>query len=118
MKHEQRIKRHIKLRKKIKGTAERPRLAVFRSNRFISAQIIDDVAGKTLVSASDAKFPVAKSKEGAPRRIANAEAVGTAIAEAAKAKKITKVVFDRAGFLYAGRVRALADAARKNGLEF
>lgn len=104
MKRESRIKRHIKLRYKVTGTAERPRLAVFRSNRFISAQIIDDTAGKTLVAAHDIK----KSAEG----------VGAKIAEAAKAKKITKVVFDRGGFLYAGRIRAFADAARKAGLEF
>ena len=118
MKADSRIKRHIKLRKKIMGTAERPRLAVFRSNRCISAQIIDDVAGRTIVAASDAKMPVKAAKGGAPRKTANAEAVGMAIAEAAKAKKITTVVFDRAGFLYAGRVRAFADAARKGGLLF
>ncbi len=110
MKRESRIKRHIKLRKKISGTAERPRLAVFRSNRFISAQLIDDVAGKTIVSANDTALK--------DKRLARAEAVGKAIAEAAKGKKITKVVFDRAGFLYAGRVRAFADAARAGGLEF
>lgn len=110
MKRASRIKRHIKLRHKISGTAERPRLAVFRSNRFISAQVIDDVAGKTLISADDRGLKTAK--------VARAEAVGKAIAEAAKAKKITKVVFDRAGFLYAGRVRAFADAARAGGLEF
>lgn len=110
MKHSSRIKRHIKIRHKISGTAERPRLAVFRSNRFISAQLIDDVAGKTILSSSDKGMKAAK--------VARAEAVGKAIAEAAKAKKITKVVFDRAGFLYAGRVRAFADAARAGGLEF
>ena len=112
MNRDQRIKRHIKLRKKISGTAERPRLAVFRSNRFISAQIIDDTAGKTLVAASDAKMAVGV------KRLARAEAVGMVIAEAAKGKGITAVVFDRAGFLYAGRVRAFADAARKGGLVF
>ena len=100
------------------GTAERPRLAVFRSNRFISAQIIDDVAGKTLVAVSDAKMSVKMAKGGAPRKTANAEAVGTEIAKLASAKKITTVVFDRAGFLYAGRVRAFAEAARKGGLLF
>lgn len=118
MKAESRIKRHIKLRKKIMGTAERPRLAVFRSNRYISAQLIDDVAGTTIVAANDAKMPAKAAKGGAPRKVANAEAVGAEIAKLALAKKITKVVFDRAGFLYAGRVRAFADAARKGGLEF
>lgn len=111
MKSQQRIKRHIKIRKSLSGTAERPRLAVFRSNRFISAQVIDDVAGKTIVSASDMK---SKTKG----RVERAKAVGAEIASLAKAKKITKVVFDRAGFLYAGRVQAFADAARAGGLEF
>ncbi len=103
-KREKRINRHKKLRHKVTGTAERPRLAVFRSNRFISAQLIDDTAGKTLAAVHDIKK--------------NAEAAGEKIAGEAKAKKITAVVFDRAGFLYAGRVKAFAEAARKGGLEF
>lgn len=105
-KAESRVQRHNKIRKLITGTAERPRLSVFRSNRFMSAQIIDDVAGKTLVSASNLKTK------------AKPEAVAVELAKAAQAKKIKSVVFDRAGFLYAGRVKAFADAARKAGLEF
>lgn len=111
MKVHQRIKRHTKIRKRVSGTPERPRLAVFRSNRFLSAQIIDDTAGTTLVSASDVKST-------AKGRIERAKAVGAEIASLAKAKKISRVVFDRAGFLYAGRVQAFAEAARAGGLEF
>ena len=105
------MRRHARVRAKISGTAEAPRLSVFRSNTSIYAQIINDETGETLASASDLK----ESKE---TKIERAEKVGMAIAEAAKAKKITKVVFDRGGYLYAGRVKALAEAARKGGLQF
>jgi large subunit ribosomal protein L18 len=106
-----RARRHAKVRAKISGTSEKPRLSVFRSNKSIYAQIINDETGETLVSASDVK-------ESKGTNLERAVKVGTLIAENAKAKKITKVVFDRGGYLFAGRVKALADAARKAGLEF
>ena len=112
-KTQKRINRHHKIRTRMSGTSERPRLAVFRSNRFISAQIIDDAKGVTLVAATDMK----KGKQ-TVRGVQAAKTVGTKIAELAKTKKITNVVFDRAGFIYTGRVKALADAAREGGLIF
>ena len=111
--NDERIKRHIRLRKKISGTPECPRLSVFRSNAHIHAQIIDDVNGVTLAAASSVSLKLANGGN-----IEAAAAVGKAIAEAAKKAKITKVVFDRGGYLYHGRVEALANAARENGLEF
>ena len=113
-KNVQRIKRHIRVRSKISGTADRPRLAVFRSNKHIYAQIIDDVQGKTLVSASsnEASFEgIGSNKEAAKK-------VGTVIAERAKAKGIEVVVFDRGGYIYHGRVSELAEGAREGGLKF
>src|SRR5699024_5362536 len=95
------------------GTAERPRLSIFRSNKNIYAQLIDDVAGVTLASASTLDENVSDAT-----KVEQAAAVGKAIAEAAKAKNISTVVFDRSGYLYHGRVQALADAARENGLDF
>lgn len=106
-----RLRLKKKIRAKIKGLSDRPRLSIFRSNKFIYAQIIDDANGNTLAAASDAKI-----KKGT--KSARAEQVGTAIATAAKTAKIDKVVFDRSGFRYAGRVKLLADAARKGGLQF
>ena len=114
----QRIK--LRLRKRISGTAERPRLSVFRSVSHIYAQVIDDLSGKTLVAASSVE-PTIKGAWGKDVRGGNAkgaEAIGQAIAERAKAKGISRVVFDRGGFLYHGRIRAVAEAARKAGLEF
>lgn len=99
-----------RIRRKLSGTAERPRLCIFKSNCEIYAQIIDDVTRKTVVSVSSLKATGTKTEK--------AKAVGTAIAEKAKAANITNVVFDRNGFLYHGRVKALADAARENGLQF
>ncbi|CCI85175.1 ribosomal protein L18 [Lactobacillus pasteurii DSM 23907 = CRBIP 24.76] len=113
-KNKLRLKRHKRIRGKISGTAERPRLSIFRSNKNIYAQLIDDVAGVTLASASTLDSSV--SSEGT--KVEQAQAVGKAIAEAAKAKNITNVVFDRSGYLYHGRISALADAARENGLVF
>ena len=110
----QRIKRHNRVRGKISGTAERPRLCVFRSENNIYAQIIDDVAGNTLVSAST----VEKGFEGNGGNIEAAKKVGQMVAERAKAKGIEEVVFDRGGYVYHGRVQALADAAREGGLKF
>ena len=109
-----RLKRHKKIRSKISGTAERPRLAVYRSNANISAQIIDDVAGVTLVSASTHE----KEFEGNCGNKAAAKRVGELLAERAAAKGITEVVFDRGGYLYHGRVSELADGAREGGLKF
>ena len=111
--NDERIKRHIRLRKKISGTPECPRLSVFRSNAHIHAQVIDDVNGVTLAAASSVSLKLANggNKEAA-------EAVGRAIAEAALAKKIECVVFDRGGNIYHGRVKALAEAARAAGLKF
>lgn len=112
-KNKLRLKRHRRIRGKISGTAERPRLSIFRSNKNIYAQLIDDVAGVTLASASTLDENVSDAT-----KVEQAAAVGKAIAEAAKAKNISAVVFDRSGYLYHGRVQALADAARENGLEF
>jgi large subunit ribosomal protein L18 len=106
-----RKRRHVKVRSKISGTPVRPRLSVFRSNKFIYAQLIDDTTNTTLVSASDVK-------ESKGTNIERATMVGNLLAEQAKAKKITDVVFDRGGYLYAGRVKALAQAAREAGLNF
>ena len=114
-KHESRVRRHRRVRKKVRGTAERPRLAVYRSNRHIIAQVIDDSAGHTLVSASSTE---AELRSGPTGNVAGAAAVGQLIAARAKEKNITAVVFDRGGFRYHGRVAALADSAREAGLEF
>ncbi len=107
-----RIKRRI--RKIVNGTSQRPRLAVFRSNSQIYAQLIDDAAGKTLVSASSLKDVVAQKLSG----VEQAKVVGKAIAEKAIASGISSVVFDRSGYLYHGRVKSLAEAAREGGLLF
>ena len=109
-----RLKRHKKIRSKISGTAERPCLAVYRSNANISAQVIDDVAGVTLVSASTLE----KDFEGNGGNKEAARLIGKTIAERAAAKGITEVVFDRGGYLYHGRVSELADGAREGGLKF
>ncbi len=114
-KHQSRTRRHRRVRKKIQGTAERPRLAVYRSNRHIVAQLIDDTSGHTIVSASTTE---AELRSGPTGNVAGAAAAGKLIAERAKEKNITAVVFDRGGFRYHGRVAALADSAREAGLEF
>lgn len=111
---ESRVKRHMRVRKKLSGTSERPRLAVFRSEKNIYAQIIDDVAGKTLVSASS----VEKEFEGAGSNKEAAKKVGEVIAKRAIEKGITEVVFDRGGYIYHGRVEELAAGAREAGLQF
>ena len=108
-----RIRRHARVRNKISGTAETPRLCVYRSNKNIEAQIIDDVKGVTLVSSSSMTLKLANGSN-----VEAAAAVGKDIAEKAVAKKITKVVFDRSGYIYHGRIKALAEAAREAGLEF
>ena len=109
-----RLRRHRRVRGKISGTAERPRLAVFRSAKHIYAQIIDDVAGCTLVSASS----LDKDFEGNGGNAEGAKAVGKALAAKAADKGITEVVYDRGGFVYHGRVQALAEGAREGGLKF
>ena len=110
----------LRQRKRITGTVERPRLSVFRSVGHIYAQVIDDLSGKTLVSASsiDASLKAAFDKGVRGGNLKGAEAIGKAIAERSIEKGIKRVVFDRSGFLYHGRIRAVADAARKAGLEF
>jgi len=110
----------LRQRKRIAGTAERPRLCVFRSLSHVYAQIIDDASGATLVAASSVEPSIrgAFAKDVRGGNIRGAEAVGQAIATRSKDKGITRVVFDRGGFLYHGRIRAVADAARKAGLEF
>lgn len=116
-KNKARLKRHLRVRKKIQGTSERPRLNVYRSSKHMYTQIIDDVKGVTLVSAST----LDKDLKGEVENGGNVEAarkVGELIAKRAKENGLTNVVFDRGGYLYHGRVQALADAAREAGLEF
>jgi large subunit ribosomal protein L18 len=115
-KNEKRGHVHDRIRKKMQGSAERPRLNVYRSINHIYVQVIDDLHGKTLVSASTAEGKKEDRKSGG--NVASAKAIGKAIAERAKAKGVTKVVFDRGGYLYHGRVKALAEAAREAGLQF
>ena len=112
--NKQRLKRHLRVRAKVSGTAQRPRLAVYRSNANIVAQIIDDVAGVTLVSASTLE----KSFEGIGSNKAAARQIGNIIAKRALEKNITTVVFDRGGYIYHGRVSELAEGAREGGLQF
>lgn len=116
-KHELRRRRHYRLRRKIEGSAQRPRLAVFRSVNHIYAQIIDDGDGRTLVAASTLDASL-KGEKGTGGNVAAAAKVGGLLAERAKEKGISRVVFDRGGFRYHGRVKSLADAAREGGLEF
>jgi large subunit ribosomal protein L18 len=113
-KNEVRLRIHKRIRSRVGGSAERPRLAVYRSLKHIYAQVIDDRAGRTLVSASSND----KSSKVNGGNIAGAKEIGRAVAERARQKGITRVVFDRGGYLYHGRVKALADAAREAGLEF
>jgi len=113
--HRQRI--HMRIRQVIAGTSERPRLCVFRSLRHIHAQVIDDAEGRTLASASSIDSEVRKQIKGGGN-IAAAKIIGKVLAERAKAAGVDKVVFDRGGYQYHGRVRALADAAREAGLKF
>ena len=111
LKTQKRARRHARVRSQVVGSAEKPRLSVYRSNKFVYAQLIDDEAGATLVSANDVKETKGTKTE-------RAKTVGKSIAEAAKKKNITAVVFDRGGFKFAGRVKAVAEEARAAGLEF
>ena len=113
--HRERL--HSRLRRKISGSTERPRLCVFRSSRHIVAQVIDDQAGRTLASASSLDGEFRKGNKG-DGNVAASKAVGKAIAERARAAGVEKVVFDRGGYQYHGRIQALADAAREAGLKF
>jgi large subunit ribosomal protein L18 len=119
-KDDRRVRIQLRQRKRISGTKERPRLSVFRSVTHIYAQVIDDLSGETLVSASTVEPSVKGALDKAARggNLKGAEAIGKAIAERSIEKGIKRVVFDRSGFLYHGRIRAVADAARKAGLEF
>ena len=112
---ELRLRRHRRVRKKVRGTADRPRLAVFRSNNHITAQLIDDIAGRTLAAASTTE---ADLRSGTTGNKDAAKKIGTLIAERGKAAGVSRVVFDRGGFMYHGRIAAVADAAREGGLEF
>ncbi len=114
--HESRLRRHRRVRKKVVGTAARPRLAVHRSNKHITVQLIDDDAGRTIASASTTEPDVRGS--GSDSTVAAATKVGQIVAQRAKAVGVSKVVYDRGGYLYHGRVAAVAEAAREAGLEF
>ncbi len=109
--------RHLRLRRHLRGSAERPRLAVFRSLKHISAQLVDDDSGRT-VAAADSRSKEFRDQHRTGGNVAAAKAVGTLLAERAKAGGVTRVVFDRGGYMYHGRVKALADAARAGGLIF
>jgi large subunit ribosomal protein L18 len=112
-----RLRRKRRIRKKVNGTLERPRLSVFRSARHIYAQIIDDTDGRTLVAASSVEKEMQASVAG-QKKVDRANRIGKLVAERAKAKGIAKVVFDRNGFLYHGRIKAVSDGAREAGLQF
>lgn len=112
---ERRYRRHLRVRQKVAGTAARPRLVVFRSLKHVYAQLVDDDQAKTLAAVSDRTKELVREK---PGKVGAALAVGKLLAQRAKAKGVTKVVFDRAGYLYHGRVRAVAAGAREGGLEF
>ncbi len=114
-KRRQRVRRHARVRKEISGKPDRPRLAVFRSARHISAQVIDDTSGRTLASASTVEASLRGTAGG---NVAAAKTVGKLVAERATSADVRRVVFDRGGYRYHGRVAALADAAREAGLEF
>lgn len=116
-KSEGRVKRHARIRKKVKGTENRPRLAVFKSNSYVYAQIINDKTGETIVSASSLEKEF-RNKFGGKLNVEVASVVGKTIGERAKAKGVNAVVFDRGGYIYHGRIKSLADAAREAGLEF
>jgi large subunit ribosomal protein L18 len=117
-KRERRERSHLRIRQKVRGTAERPRLSVFKSGRYIYAQLINDDAGHTLAQASSREPGIAKKAEGSANTRSAAKLVGEAVAERARERGVGKVVFDRGGYLYHGRVKELAEGARAKGLEF
>lgn len=116
LKHEKRRRRHTRVRKQVVGTSERPRLAVFRSNRHMSAQIIDDTHGKTLCSVTTASKKVQEVTEDLSGKLEKSRQLGEMLAQMAKDVGISRVVFDRGGYRYHGRVKALAEGARKDGV--
>lgn len=116
--NEQRVIRHWRIRANVTGTAERPRLAVFRSNKYVYAQVIDDANGKTIAAAASNQKDLRTQLGGKCSNLEAAKLVGSTVAARAKEKGVTKVAFDRGGYQYHGRVKALADAAREGGLEF
>ncbi len=113
-----RIRRKVRIRKKLSGTSDRPRLAVFKSSKHIYAQIIDDTKHMTLISASSLSKELQDQLKDVEGKIAVAQLVGKLVAQKAKANGITRIAFDRGGYIYHGRVKALADSAREAGLEF
>ena len=113
-----RERRHLRIRKKIRGQKDRPRLVVFRSSKHVYAQVVDDIDGKTIVGVNGSSKTIAEKVASDKERFAESRMVGEEIARRLAEKGITRVVFDRAGYRYHGRVKALADAARKAGLEF
>ncbi len=114
-----RLKRaHMRLRKRVQGTAKRPRLAVYKSLRYVYAQVIDDVNGKTLAQANSAEADLASGVEASASSLEAARAVGQTVAERAREQGVESVVFDRGGYIYHGKVKAVADAAREKGLKF
>ncbi|OQX00941.1 50S ribosomal protein L18 [Candidatus Parcubacteria bacterium A4] len=117
-KNEKRIKRHKRVRAKISGTTGVPRLCVFRSHKHIYAQLIDDENGKTILNSNDLNVELKKDKKAEGRKIKKAFDVGKGIAQEAAKKKIQKIVFDRGGYKYHGRVKSLAEGAREGGLQF
>ena len=117
-KRERRQRAHKRIRNRVAGTPERPRLAVFKSSRYIYAQLVDDTAGNTLAQASSLEASVRELAEGSAKSRAAARAVGATVAERAKEKGVKQVVFDRGGYVYHGRVKELAEGAREKGLEF
>jgi large subunit ribosomal protein L18 len=112
-----RIRRHARVRKRVSGTHEKPRLAVYRSLSHIYAQVIDDVAHRTIAAASDVEAPL-RGEAGGKKKAEVATLVGSLVAERAKEKGVTQVIFDRGGYPFHGRIKALADAARAGGLQF
>lgn len=116
-KAEGRVKRHARIRKKIHGTSLRPRLAVFKSNCYVYAQVIDDKTGQTIASASSLEKEL-KEKFGGKLNVEVAKTVGKTVGDRAKAKGVKSVVFDRGGYIFHGRIKSLADGAREAGLEF
>jgi large subunit ribosomal protein L18 len=117
-KRERRTRAHLRVRKSVSGTSERPRLAVFKSLRYVYAQVIDDTNGKTLVQASSREAAVVGKAGGSAKTKAAARKVGEIIADRAKGQGIAKVVFDRGGYVYHGKVKEIAEGARSKGLEF
>lgn len=118
-KEEKKQRRATRVRAKVVGTIERPRLSVFRSNKHVFIQLIDDANGKTLVSASDKEIKlITKKEKGVQTKVLSSQAVGKLLAEKALAQKVSKAVFDRAGYRFTGRIKAIADGAREGGLQF